>query len=123
MSENSPRGTTCPLADRPTRHYFGELLGAGVRVSEYDERYVIHLKTATVYGVCSTGSTSPWIPSLLGPHGVNPEVYSTRFAARMKRMFEMGETVPEEATLDEWQKRPLHARLIENALVPIRPLG
>jgi hypothetical protein len=45
------------------------------------------------------------------------------FAAQMEEMFEMDKTVSEEVTLEGWEDRPLHARLIEGALAPIWPFG
>jgi cardiolipin synthase len=119
-----PRQTTYALADWLARRQFGELLRAGVRIFEYDERYINHSKTATVDGVWSTvGSANMDSLSLFGLHEVNLEVYSARFAAQMERMFEMDKSVSEEATLEKWENRPLHARLIEGALAPVRPFG
>lgn len=119
-----PKQTTYAVADRLARRQFGELLEAGVRIFEYDERYINHSKTATVDGVWSTvGSANMDSLSLFGLHEINLEVYSERFAEQMERMFEMDETVSEEVTLEKWRDRPLRARLIEGALAPIRPFG
>lgn len=119
-----PKRSTYALADWLARHHFDELLGAGVRIFEYDERYVIHSKSATVDGVWSTvGSANMDSLSLFELHEINLEVYSKRFAAQLERMFEMDKTVSEEVTLEKWRNRPLHARLVESALAPIRPFG
>ena len=119
-----PRKTTCALADWLARRQFGELLKAGVRIFEYDERYIHHVKTATVDGVWSTvGSANMDSLSLFGLHEINLEIYSKRLAEGMEEMFEMDKTASEEVTLEKWQNRPLHARLIESALAPVRPFG
>ncbi len=119
-----PKQSTYAVADRLARRHFGEFLRAGVRIFEYDERYVIHSKTTTVDGVWSTvGSANLDSLSLFGLHEINLEVYDWRFAEQMERMFEMDKGVSEEVTLEKWENRPLHARLVEKALAPIKPLG
>ena len=119
-----PWQTSYAVADWLARRHFDELLEAGVRIFEYDERYINHSKTATVDGIWSTvGSANLDSLSLFGLHEINLEVYSERFAEGMERMFEMDEGVSEEVTLEKWRNRPLHTRLIESALAPIRPFG
>ena len=119
-----PWQTSYAVADWLAKRHFDELLEAGVRIFEYDERYINHSKTATVDGIWSTvGSANLDSLSLFGLHEINLEVYSERFAEGMERMFEMDEGVSEEVTLQKWRNRPLHARLIESALAPIRPFG
>ncbi|MDP9474558.1 MAG: phosphatidylserine/phosphatidylglycerophosphate/cardiolipin synthase family protein [Actinomycetota bacterium] len=119
-----PWQTSYAVADRLARRQFGELLEAGVRIFEYDGRYIHHAKTATVNGVWSTvGSANLDSLSLFGLHEVNLEVYSERFAEQMEGVFEMDKSVSEEVTLEKWRSRPLHARLIEGALAPVRPFG
>jgi len=67
-----PKQTTYALADWLARRLFGELLRAGVRIFEYDERYINHSKTATVDGVWSTaGSANMDSLSLFGLHEIN----------------------------------------------------
>ncbi|MDP9474158.1 MAG: phospholipase D-like domain-containing protein [Actinomycetota bacterium] len=102
-----PKRSTYAVADRLARRHFDELLGAGVRIFEYDERYVIHSKSATVDGVWSTvGSANLDSLSLFGLHETNLEVYSRRFAEQIEEMFGMDEAVSEEVTLEKWQNRP-----------------
>ncbi|MDP8952366.1 MAG: phosphatidylserine/phosphatidylglycerophosphate/cardiolipin synthase family protein, partial [Actinomycetota bacterium] len=62
-----PWQTSYAVADWLARRQFGELLEAGVRIFEYDERYINHSKTATVDGAWSTvGSANLDSLSLFG---------------------------------------------------------
>ena len=85
---------------------------------------MINSKTATIDGVWSTiGSANIDRYSLLGQiHQINLEVYSRRFAARMEQMFELDKTNASELTLEEWEKRPLPAKVVERVLATLGPL-
>jgi cardiolipin synthase len=58
----------------------------------------------------------------LGNYEINLEVYSRRFAAQMKKMFELDKTNARELTLEVWEKRPLPAKIIERVLATLSPL-
>jgi cardiolipin synthase len=84
---------------------------------------MIHSKTATIDGVWSTvGSANIDRYSLLGNYEINLEVYSERFAAQMEKMFELDKTNASELTLEEWERRPLPAKVIERVLANLSPL-
>ncbi|HEY6674316.1 MAG TPA: phospholipase D-like domain-containing protein, partial [Rubrobacteraceae bacterium] len=84
---------------------------------------MIHSKTATIDGVWSTvGSANIDRYSLLGNYEINLEVYSRRFAAQMERMFELDKTNASELTLEEWERRPLPAKVVERVLATLSPL-
>ena len=103
------------------RHYY-ELLSAGVRILRY-RHIMIHSKTATIDGVWSTvGSANIDRYSLLGNYEINLEVYSERFAAQMEKMFELDKTNARELTLEEWERRPLPAKVVERVLANLSPL-
>jgi cardiolipin synthase len=109
-------------ADWLGRRHFHELLSAGVRIFRY-KHIMIHSKTATIDGVWSTvGSANIDRYSLLGNYEINLEVYSRRFAAQMERMFELDKTNASELTLEEWEKRPLPAKVVERVLATLSPL-
>ena len=59
---------------------------------------------------------------MLGNYELNIEVYSRRLAAQMERMFEMDKTNAREVTLEEWERRPLHAKVVERTLTSLSPL-
>lgn len=119
-----PKQSSYALADWLARRHFTELLSAGVRIFRYDKHFVIHSKTTTVDGVWSTvGSANIDSLSLFGLHEVNLEIYSERFAGLMEDIFERDKTISEEVTLEEWENRPLSAKLVEWALTPLRPFA
>ena len=117
-----PEHSNHVTADWLARRHFHELLQAGVRIFRY-EHIMIHSKTATVDGVWSTvGSANIDRLSLLGNYEINLEVYSRRFAAQMERMFELDKTSSSELTLEEWEKRPLPAKVVERVLATLSPI-
>lgn len=117
-----PEHSNHVTADWLARRYFYEFLSAGVRIFRY-KHIMIHSKTATVDGVWSTvGTANIDRYSLLGNYEINLEVYSKRFATEMERMFELDKTNSSELTLEEWENRPLPAKLVERALASLGPL-
>jgi cardiolipin synthase len=117
-----PEQSNHVTADWLARRHFHELLEAGVRIFRY-KHIMIHSKTATVDGLWSTiGSANIDRYSMLGNYELNIEVYSKRLAAQMERMFEVDKTNAEELTLEEWENRPLPAKVVEQALASLSPL-
>jgi len=117
-----PEQSNHVTADWLARRHFHELLEADVRIFRY-KHIMIHSKTATVDGLWSTiGSANIDRYSMLGNYELNLEVYSQRLAAQMERMFEVDKTNAEELTLEEWEKRPLPAKIVEQTLANLSPL-
>ena len=117
-----PKESNHVTADWLARRHFYELLEAGVRIFRY-KHIMIHSKTATVDGVWSTvGTANIDRLSLLGNYEVNLEIYSENFAKQMRRMFELDKKNSEELTLEEWENRPLPAKIVERALSSLSPL-
>ncbi|CAN5800556.1 phospholipase D-like domain-containing protein [soil metagenome] len=117
-----PKESNHITADWLARRHFYELLEAGVRIFRY-KHIMIHSKTATIDGVWSTvGTANIDRLSLLGNYEVSLEIYSERFAAQMERMFELDKTNAEELTQEEWEKRPLPAKIVERTLASLSPL-
>ena len=111
------------VADWLARHYFGELLRAGVRLFGYRD-IMIHSKTATIDGVWSTVGTANidrW--SMLGNYEVNIEVYSEAMARQMEAMFQLDCTNCLEIDLERWEQRPTQAKFAERVLGSLRPLA
>ena len=116
-----PEHSNHVTADWLARRHFYELLHAGVRIFLY-RHIMIHSKTATIDGVWSTvGTANIDRYSLLGNYEINLEVYSRRFAERMERMFELDKTNARELTLEEWERRPLPAKVVERVLASLSP--
>ncbi len=117
-----PEHSNHVTADWLSRRHFHELLSAGVRIFRY-RHIMIHSKTATIDGVWSTvGSANMDRFSMLGNYETNIEVYSGRFAAQMERIFELDKTNAAELTLEEWEARPLPAKIVERVLSTLSPM-
>ena len=117
-----PEQSNHVTADWLARRHFHDLLQAGIRIFLY-RHIMIHSKTATVDGIWSTiGSANIDRYSMLGNYELNLEVYSPTLAAQMERMFETDKTNAEELTLEEWERRPLPAKLVERTLASLSPL-
>jgi cardiolipin synthase len=117
-----PEQSNHVTADWLARRHFHDLLKAGVRIFRY-KHIMIHSKTATVDGLWSTiGSANIDRLSMLGNYELNLEVYSRGLATQMERMFELDKTNAEELTLEEWEHRPLPAKLVERTLASLSPL-
>jgi cardiolipin synthase len=117
-----PEHSNHVTVDWLARRHFYDLLKSGVRIFLY-RHIMIHSKTATVDGIWSTiGSANIDRLSMLGNYELNIEVYSSRLAAQMEKMFEMDKTNAEEVTLEEWERRPLPAKLVERTLASLSPL-
>jgi cardiolipin synthase len=117
-----PEHSNHVTADWLGRRHFHELLHAGVRIFRF-RHIMIHSKTATIDGVWSTvGSANIDRYSLLGNYEINLEVYSRRFATQMERMFELDKSNAKELTLEEWERRPLPAKIVERVLATLSPL-
>src|SRR5215216_6678583 len=117
-----PEHSNHVTADWLARRHFYDLLKNAVRIFLY-RHIMIHSKTATADGLWSTiGSANIDRLSMLGNYELNIEVYSRRLAAQMEKMFEMDKTNAEELTLEEWERRPLPAKLVERTLASLSPL-
>jgi cardiolipin synthase len=117
-----PEQSNHVTVDWLARRHFHDLLEAGVRVFLY-RHIMIHSKTATVDGTWSTiGSANIDRLSMLGNYELNLEVYSRTLASQMERMFALDKTNAEELTLEEWEHRPLPAKVVERVLASLSPL-
>jgi cardiolipin synthase len=101
------------LAYYAQRHYYSELLKAGVKIYEHGSS-LLHAKTATIDSVWSTvGSTNMDYLSLLNNDEVNALILSHEFAVEMEKMFAGDLSKSQQITWQEWQKRPLLPRARE----------
>ena len=117
-----PEHSNHVTADWLARRHFWELLKAGVRIHLY-KHIMIHSKTATIDGIWSTvGTANIDRYSLLGNYETNLEVYSSDLAGQMERMFELDKTNAREITAEEWDRRPLPAKVVERVLASLSPL-
>ena len=117
-----PEDSNHVTADWLARRHFWELLEGGVRIFLY-RHIMIHSKTATIDGVWSTvGTANIDRYSMLGNYETNVEVFSGSLAAQMERMFALDKTNAREITLEEWENRPLPAKVGERILASLSPI-
>ena len=110
------------VADWLSRVSYHALLSRGVRLFLY-QNAMVHAKTATIDGVWSTiGTANIDRLSLVGNYEVNAEVLNADIAAMMEGIFTMDLGNCRELTLEEWEQRPLAAKVSEGIIAPLRPL-
>ncbi len=108
-----PSQTDSWLIFQAGRGYYAQLLRAGVKI--YERRGVIlHSKAALVDGVWATvGSTNLDWRSFLHNHELNAVVLGTEFGVQLQSMFDKDLAASDAITLEHWQARALHLRLME----------
>ncbi len=106
-----------PYTDHPAirhagRRFYAGLLRAGVRIFEYQPRF-LHAKTILCDDWVSLGSSNLDRWNLRWNLEANQEVAAAAFADDVRVMFEedFGNSV--ECRYDDWRRRPWHARLRE----------
>ena len=95
------------------RHYYAELLQAGVKIYEH-KTSLLHAKTAVIDKVWSTvGSTNLDFLSLLSNDEVNAIILSREFAVEMEKMFVSDLAGSSQIQREQWENRPLLPRVSE----------
>lgn len=109
------------VADWLSRGYYGELLGAGVRIFRF-QGAMVHAKTSTIDGRWSTvGTANIDRLSMTGNYEINVEFIDQGLAAQMERVFATDLSNSVELTAEEWGARGLHRKFTELVLAPLRP--
>ena len=108
-----PSQTDSSLVFHAGRHYYAQLLRAGVKI--YQRRGVIlHSKTAMIDGVWATvGSTNLDWRSFLHNQELNAVVLGPEFGKQVQAMFDKDLALSDRITLQEWQSRGLDLRIKE----------
>jgi cardiolipin synthase len=106
-----------PYCDHPAvrhagRRFYGSLLRAGVRIFEYQPRF-LHAKTVLCDDWVSLGSSNLDRWNLRWNLEANQEVADSRFATAVQAMFERDFADSIECRHEVWRARPWHARLRE----------
>ena len=110
-----PSRTDSWLALHAAHSYYEDLLEAGVKIYERQER-LLHSKTAIVDGVWTTvGSSNLDWRSLVSNDEINVVVLGPEFAAQMKSVFATDLADSHEITVAAWRARPPTDRLKEAA--------
>ena len=110
------------VADWLSRGYYGEMLGSGVRIFQF-QGAMVHAKTSTIDGRWSTvGTANIDRLSMTGNYEINVELIDASFAAEMERIYETDLSNSVELTAATWAERGIHKKFTELVLAPLRPL-
>jgi cardiolipin synthase len=101
---------------RASRAKWGDLLGAGIEIYEYQPT-MYHVKSMTVDGVwTSVGSTNFDSRSFSTNDEANLNVYDAEFAAAQVEIFARDLKQARRVTLDEWQNRPWREKALDTLM-------
>lgn len=115
-----PERSNHVLADVVAQSYYEKLLEGGVRLFLYHD-VMVHAKTMTVDGRWATiGTANIDRLSLQGNYEINLEVVDEQQAAHMEEIFRQDLEHCHELTLEQWQERGWHKRLVEQVLQPLQ---
>lgn len=115
-----PKASNHVLGDWVSRGFFEQLLDAGASILLY-ETSMMHSKIATIDGEWSTvGTANIDRLSLSFNYETNVEIVDPAFAAAMEKVFR-GDAEHCETLGPNWHDRHPMVRLVEAALVPLRP--
>lgn len=106
-----------PITDHPgirhaSRRYYGKLLGSGVRIFEYQPRF-LHLKLILCDNWISTGSSNIDRWNLSWNLEANQEIDSEAFANNVQQLFEKDFSDSREILHELWHHRRWYRRLLE----------
>lgn len=123
-----PSRSDLPIVNEAARALYGSLLGAGVRIYEW-EGPMLHAKTAVADGrfsIVGSSNLEPW--GLLGNYELDVEIQDEDFGGRLHAQFLEDLERSQRVRLAAWRGRPLRRRVWErlaSALLwlPIRMHG
>lgn len=112
-----PGNSDVGLVLHASRHYYAEMLDAGIRLFEY-QGPVLHAKTAVIDSVWATvGSSNLDYRSFIHNDEANAIIIGRSFAREMEAMFLKDLESAKEIKRDEWDKRPLLDKLRERLAI------
>jgi cardiolipin synthase len=101
---------------RASRAKWGDLLGAGIEIYEYQPT-MYHVKSMTVDGLwTSVGSTNFDSRSFSTNDEANLNVYDADFAAAQEEIFARDLKRSRRVTLDEWRNRPWREKALDTLM-------
>jgi cardiolipin synthase A/B len=109
------------IVGRASRHFWGRLLEAGVRIHEYQPTF-IHAKLLVVdTAFVSVGSTNFDERSFRLNDEANLNVFDTEFACDQIRVFEDDLARSRQVTLEDWENRSLREKFVDWSASWFRP--
>jgi cardiolipin synthase len=113
-------GTQQAFVEHASHHHFGDLLGNGVRIFEY-QRSLLHQKVMIVDGSWScVGSTNFDDRSFELNDELTVGFVGTDMASRLKHSYDNDCKDCEEVSFDQWRRRPWKHRLLDGAAFTAR---
>lgn len=110
------------MVDWVARHWFSDYLKAGIQLFGY-EAAMIHTKTVTIDGKWSMiGTANLDRLSLWLNHEINAVIHDDQVAQQMEEIFACDKAQTRSIGYEEWESRPLRARLGERILAPLWPI-
>ena len=108
-----PSSSDSNLVLQAGRSHYNDLLNAGVRIFEREDR-MVHAKTAVIDGFWSTvGSTNLDLWSFIRNNELNVIVIDRSFANEVEQLFQKDLAASREIIKEEWSRRPLSDRFKE----------
>lgn len=104
--------TDHPIVRHAGRRFFSSLLRSGVRIYEYQPRF-LHAKVYMCDNWVSIGSSNIDRWNLRWNLEANQEIYDQGFAAELKELFENDFAQSQEYTVNTWRKRPQMLQWLE----------
>ena len=105
--------TDVPIVRKGSRHFWGDLLRAGVRIHEFQPT-MYHPKIMIVdEGWATIGSANLDERSLRLNDEANLNVFGSEFAAKQIEVFDQDLTRSRQITLQEWEARPLTQKITD----------
>lgn len=96
--------------------YYDELLAAGIKIQAFDDG-LLHSKIITIDNdFCFVGTVNMDIRSFYLNLEVTIAIYNSNFVAQIHTLIQKYLTQCKKINYDDWQKRPLIKRFIENAV-------
>ncbi|MEF8701229.1 MAG: phospholipase D-like domain-containing protein [Candidatus Accumulibacter sp. UW20] len=107
--------TDAAIVRRASRARWGDLLGAGAEIHEYQPT-MYHCKVLIIDSLMvSVGSTNFDTRSFRLNDEANLNIYAADFARRQVEVFNADLSRSRRVSLDEWQQRPLSEKFLEHA--------
>lgn len=105
--------TDARLVRKASRHFWGELLEAGVRISEYQPTF-FHAKLAVIDDAwTSVGSTNIDARALRLNDEANVNLFDRRFAAEQIAIFDRDMAASRPYSLEDWHGRPASQKVTD----------
>lgn len=117
-----PKKNDSRMVHHASRSYYQELLQAGVKIQQFDggllhTKCVLVDRSTVLFGTVNLDMRSVWLN-----FEVTLIIYDAKFGQRISVLLEQYISEAEAVNKEEWEKRPLRRKLLENTLQLFSPL-